>query len=244
MQQPAIILAAGRGARLGALTAATPKALLRLGPATLLERRLDSLARVLPGTTAHVITGYCAEAFAPYGARPGVVLHPFEEAALANNIVSLLLALETVGTEAGFYLFNSDVVCDDAVLAALRDCPAPDALVIDPASTDAEAMKVTGGAPDGRRLTAIAKTLPPEPALGEYIGLARFSPEGAALLLGHLRRLVREERRTSDWYEAAIDALFADRDVRACLLPAGTRWAEIDTPVDLAHAERLFAADA
>ena len=115
MQQPAIILAAGRGARLGALTAATPKALLRLGPATLLERRLDSLARVLPGTTAHVVTGYCAEAFAPYGARPGVVLHPFEEAALANNIVSLLLALETVGTEAGFYLFNSDVVCDDAV---------------------------------------------------------------------------------------------------------------------------------
>ena len=170
MQQPAIILAAGRGARLGALTAATPKALLRLGPATLLERRLDSLARVLPGTLAHVVTGYCAEAFAPYSARPGVVLHPFEEAALANNIVSLLLALETVGTEAGFYLFNSDVVCDDAVLAALRDCPAPDALVIDPASTDEEAMKVTGGAPDGRRLTAIAKTLPPETALGEYIG--------------------------------------------------------------------------
>ncbi|MGN0844446.1 MAG: NTP transferase domain-containing protein [Kiritimatiellia bacterium] len=238
MQIPAIILAAGRGTRLGNLTARTPKALLQVGGKTLLQHRIESIRAVLPGCAIHVIAGFMPEAFRPFAAFPDVHVHPFEEAATANNIVSLLLALDAIGTGRGFYLFNSDVISENAILEALRNNPAADALVVDPSSRDAEAMKVSA-TPDGR-LDAIAKTLDPATSLGEYIGIARFSPDGAAQLHEILHAIVRLENRTSDWYEAAIDRLFSLRPVRVSLIPEASRWIEIDTPEDLARAKKLF----
>ena len=238
MQIPAIILAAGRGSRLGDLTARTPKALLHVGGKTLLQHRIESIRTVLPDSGIHVITGFMPEAFHPFKAFPDVTLHPFEEATTGNNIVSLLLALDAIGTDRGFYLFNSDVICDNAILKALRDAPDADSLLVDPDSRDAEAMKVSAQA-DGR-LVAIAKSLAPDDSLGEYIGISRFSPKSASLLHEILYSIVRKEKRTSEWYEAAVDRLFALRPIRATLLPKDGRWIEIDTPDDFARAKSLF----
>ena len=59
----AIILAAGRGYRLGALTEREPKCFLRVGPLTLLEHQLEALAR-FDVSPVVVVAGYRSEVVA------------------------------------------------------------------------------------------------------------------------------------------------------------------------------------
>ena len=61
----AIVLAAGRGTRMGRLTAATPKPLLRLGGRPIIEHILTGL-RGAGIDTGIVVTGYCGEQIEAY----------------------------------------------------------------------------------------------------------------------------------------------------------------------------------
>ena len=66
----AVILAAGRGKRMGALTDAIPKPMLRVGEKTLLEYKLDALpdevdeAIVVVGYLGHKISAYFGDSYA------------------------------------------------------------------------------------------------------------------------------------------------------------------------------------
>ncbi len=151
-----------------------------------------------------------------------------------NNLVTLAAAGDALN--GGFLLFNADVLFHPGILEALLAFPSPCALAVDTRGPLAEEeMKVALDA-EGR-VTAIAKTLDPRSAAGEYIGLAKFDAEGALALRAILGELLADGR-TGDWYEAAFQ-VFADRlRLQAC--PTGDLpWTEIDTPEDLARAEAL-----
>src|SRR5690349_10697023 len=95
----AIILAAGRGRRLGPVSSRCHKALLDIGGTTILGRALDSLigAGVSPIT---VVTGYRADDIVSFidaeypDAAVRYVMN--EHYDTTNNIVSLALALENL----------------------------------------------------------------------------------------------------------------------------------------------------
>ena len=61
----AIILAAGRGSRMGALTDAKPKCLLSINGKTLLERQIDALKKAGISEIA-IVTGYKSELLRPF----------------------------------------------------------------------------------------------------------------------------------------------------------------------------------
>jgi MurNAc alpha-1-phosphate uridylyltransferase len=129
----AMILAAGRGERMGTLTAALPKPLLPIGGSTLLERHLRRLAR--SGIDDVVINlsyrgGQIRERLGS-GERYGIRIAYSDEGSppleTAGGIVN---ALPLLGT-APFLLVNADVLTDFD-FAALTADPARRTLVLVP----------------------------------------------------------------------------------------------------------------
>jgi choline kinase len=124
LQPAAVILAAGLGSRLGALTADRPKAMVEVGGRPVLERAVRALdAAGIPTIT--IITGHRRESIEQFVAGGGFsadvrTLHN-PEYATANNIVSFLVG--AVALADGGLLLNSDVVFDPAILDDILAAP-------------------------------------------------------------------------------------------------------------------------
>lgn len=234
---PAVILAAGLGRRISARTNGGPKALLDLHGRTLLDRSLDALATA-GFREVVVVTGHGAVAVrATLPGRPaGISVRERwnPEYATANNIVSVLTVGDAVGD--GFCLLNCDVTFDPSILADVAALDDGNWLVVDgDEPLGDEEMKV---ALDGDgRLTRISKLLDPATSAGEYIGICRFDPRGAATLMASARRLV-DAGRADLYYEDAIDAAAAELAMRVSWT-RGRAWTEVDDEEDFRRALRV-----
>ncbi|MDD8027260.1 MAG: phosphocholine cytidylyltransferase family protein, partial [Acidobacteriota bacterium] len=168
----AIVLCAGRGARLRPLTDDRPKCLLEVGGRTILERCL-SVLRSAGIEDILIVTGYRADMVeAGAGLRSsGVafVSNPAYED--TNTAVSLRIAL-AASPGLDCIQINGDVLFDRALLGDLLRHPAPNAVIIDETGRlAAEEVKVE--ARDGR-VARIGKRLDPAACQGEAIGLNRI----------------------------------------------------------------------
>lgn len=232
---PLVILAAGRGQRLGSLTAAVPKCLIDVGGRSLLVRQLEAAGRVSGLGPVVLVTGFARDVVMSRCGRGVVECHNARWDS-ANNIVSLAAAADAGWLDGGFVLFNSDVIFHPVILDRLLAFPKPCALAVDDRrALGDEEMKVAADA--GGRIRAIAKTLDPAASRGEYIGLAKFGPQGAAAVERALGELIGAGR-VDDWYEAAFQAVFDRLPVYACSTE-GLPWTEVDTPADLEEARNL-----
>ena len=101
----------------------------------------------------------------------------------------------------------------------------------------------------GDRITRIHREIPPEAASGEYIGVAKFSARGAALLREHYHR-VRAEFAGRPWREAKIFEkaykilLFQEmieQGVDLRMVTTHGQYIEVDTEQDYAYANRVWA---
>ena len=212
----AMLLAAGRGERMGALTATTPKPLLDIGGERLIERQLRLLARA--GVDDVVINlSYrgaairdCVGEHTPWGQR---VRYSDEGEPPLETGGGIIAALPLLGP-APFLLVNADVFTelDFTVLNGFGDTSVL-VLVPNPEHHTGD----FGLADDGRVTRA--------PPLLTYAGIARLSP-----MLFAVREPGRQPLRPI--LEAAID--------RAAL--AGYRydgiWEDVGTPERLARARR------
>lgn len=109
----AVILAAGRGSRMGALTAETPKPLLKVLGKPIVETSLD--ACVAAGIEEiYLVRGYHGEKFDVLRAKYPT-LHFIDNLAWesANNIASILAAGELI---AGAYVIEGDLYLQNPVL--------------------------------------------------------------------------------------------------------------------------------
>jgi L-glutamine-phosphate cytidylyltransferase len=228
----AIVLAAGRGSRLGPQLGGIPKCLLTLGGVTLLERQLTALRlagirsiSVVAGFQAARVTAVCE------GWADVIVNERFAE---TNSLYSLWLARPLL-TE-GFVVLNGDVLFHQQLLSDLLSSRHDDALLVafrDSASApfgDEEMkVKVRGG-----RVVDIAKSLTTADTDGENVGIARFSAAGAALLTELMEDLV-DSGRLREWAPRAFQAFASRRPLHA----VGTRgfpWIEIDFAEDFQRA--------
>lgn len=239
-----VVLAAGRGSRLGALGGATPKWLLRVGGRTIADRHLEGIARAAPAVAGvHVVTGHAADAIAQDVARrpETVAVVPNPEFAELNNWWSLLLALRELPPDGPVVVVNADLLAEPEHLAAFIDDavtgPADGLLAVDleRAVTD-ESMKVARR-PDGA-LRAIGKVDVDDPA-GEYVGMLMARGPVLRRMRAVLETFVGRPDAVNEWYEAAVARTAAEGvDWQVWAMPSG-RWVEIDDDADLGAAEAL-----
>lgn len=232
-----VILAAGEGLRLGAAGSGRPKALLDLAGRTLLRRAID-FATTLRATRIVVVGGrdHADVAVEALAARNPAVRVVENARFRAGNLLSVRAALPAL--DDAVLVANVDHVFPAGAAAAIRAAmgDAVTAYCQFARAVDADEMKVELG--DARRLRRISKTLAAFD--GAYIGMT-YVP--AAQLPVWRRAIDAVAAREGDAAvaEQVLQQLADDGvDVRTAGLD-GVRWAEIDTPADLARAQALCA---
>jgi L-glutamine-phosphate cytidylyltransferase len=235
----AVILSAGQGKRLLPLTINQPKCTLSIHGRSILEWQIQELVRV-GMDSIHVVIGFGAEKVEDVLAQQTgsnsihTIYNPFF--ALADNLISCWMARNEMTQD--FILINGDTLFESGILEGLLQAPsAPVTLVTDEKSHyDADDMKVIVR---GTQLSRIGKTLPIEHVNGESIGMIRFQPQGSRLFCSMLEQRIRKPESLKQWYLSLIDEL-AQQGYVSTFSIKGLMWAEIDTPSDLAQAERLL----
>ncbi len=223
----AVLLAAGRGQRLGN---DRPKALLEFGGRTLLDRHLENLAaldsEIEGGVETVVVTGFRAELLdvpqAIHNAR-------YER----GSVISLAVALDALASrEDDLLLMDADVLYEPSIL---RDVAALDrGFAIDTRVTPGS-EEMIAGVRDGKVRALRRGRLDGFDLAGESVGFTKID----AASLPALRAIVAQvEAADADSdYEHALDRFVATQGADYVLV--GDRaWTEIDFAEDVERAER------
>jgi choline kinase len=225
-----IILAAGRGARLNGGNNDMPKCLVSLGGETLLSRNINLLRRagvddvaVVIGCAADTVRRTCH----------GVTFVENARFAQTNSLYSLWLARPLLAD--GFVVMNCDVLVHPQLLTDLLTARHDDALLIsyrdEHTCFGEEEMKVRVRC---GRVVDISKTMDPELADGENLGVVKFGAAGARLLIEEMDALVADNQHKA-WVPRAFKA-FAERRPLHAIGTRGLPWTEIDFPEDYRRA--------
>lgn len=231
----AVILAAGQGRRLAPMGWDNPKCLLPCRDGTILDNTLQSVLKHGIHDVA-IVVGYRRE-LVEEAARRHVAEFSFiinQDHATTNTIHSLWLARDHL--DDAILFFNGDVWFEPLVLSLLLQ-QSGSALAVEVKQCGAEEVKVM--VDRFGRIAHIGKDLPPEKALGEFIGVAKFDRPTCASLVQSLRRYNEGEGRKDLFFEAALDAILE----RHAMMPAplgGLGAVEIDTPEDYLRAQSLW----
>lgn len=226
---PAIILAAGRGRRLGPLTDQHPKCLLSVGGRTLIEHQMEILSSCGINQVV-VVVGYRADAVRKRLGRAAQFCDNTRHEE-TNSLYSLWLAREH--GRRGFVLLNADVLFDRAVLDRVLQSPHPDALAVERRREFLpEEMKV---ALNGNRILAMSKTLEPQSAHAENVGVLKFSAAGAKALFSRIEELFAAGGSEKQFAPYAFDAMAAEYPLYGVDVE-DLPWIEIDFVDDLLRA--------
>ncbi len=237
----AIILAAGVGSRIRPLTDNCPKSLLKVAGVPILERMITNIMAC--GISEFVIVlGYLDSQIKEFvRARfPGLhVTYILNDRYEDTNTGFSLLLTRAANEGAGFIKFDADVVFTPDILSRLIADTADTALCIDRnIKLEAEEIKVVVDK-DWRILKA-SKTVDPNIAVGESIGIEKISASTATLLFAELGAMMTRETHHQDYYEAAYERLMTLDVAFHAVDITGLDWVEIDTYDDFIEANRMF----
>jgi choline kinase len=229
----AVLLAAGLGSRLGALTQQIPKALIEVGERPLLAYAV-SFARAAGARAITVVGGFGFERVAAEVKRLALPVTLVENTAFRDgNLVSLTTARRFVEDADELLLMNVDHIYRPAI-AALAAAPADDvtAFVDTDRTLGADDMKVERDA--GGRVHRIAKTLDRWDA--GYVGMTKVPRAAAARYWATVDAALAAEGRAI--HVERVLARLADAGTPpACRDISGHGWLEVDLPEERDHAE-------
>jgi len=225
----AVILAAGVGSRMGALTGASHKCLLHLAPGMPIIRfMLDGLAAA-GISKVHVVLGHSADAVRYWlGSSCNVIMN--ERYAETNSLYSLCLTRPHIN--GSFLLLNADVVAEPAIYRRLRQTPGSVLAYDSSSGSDPEEMKVR--LRDGR-LADISKSMHSRDAAGESLGVVKFDGLVRDELFACAEEVLAQGGENA-WAPAGYGLLAQSHPIH-CLDVNGMAWTEIDFPEDLAFAQ-------
>jgi choline kinase len=260
----AIVIAAGRGRRLGPHTEELPKCLVPVGARPI----LGWVARAFESAGIEelvIIRGYRGDVLEA-GARalwPGPIRFVDNREWETNNIL-LSLACARAELDGACLLAYSDIIFTPAVARACASSPDDVALVIDTAFRDIYIGRTEHPLDEGevsdldaRGMVARVgkRALPPADAFGEFIGLVKLSAAGAALVGGAIDELAtrfagrdgepfqRAARYRNAYLTDLLQELIDRGHPMAPVAIAGA-WREIDTGQDLDRARVLVESGA
>ena len=238
----AVVLAAGRGARLGALTATTPKPLLAVAGRPIVVRVLSGLARA-GVRRAVVVTGYRAEQVervlgdgGAFGLTVAYCRQPTPDGtARALLLGEAALEADTIVVCWGDVLVPPAFYAELLAAYAARPC---DALLAANAVDDpwrGAALYVD----DAWRVTRLEEKPPRGTSTTVWNNAGIMVVR--RLIFAYARRLLPSPRGEYELPEAIANMIRDGRAVRA--LPVRGAWADIGTPEDLAAVQHLFAGE-
>ncbi len=248
----AIIVAAGPGTRLRPLTNEKPKCLLGIGGRTILQRALDALTQngiekivVVRGYQGHLIN------------YPTVTYYENPNFKQNNILRSLFYAEDEMNDD--FIFSYSDILYSKSIVEKLINSQGDIALIVDvnwlqhyqgrdlhPLS-EAELVRV-----ENDRVTRIGKeAVKVNEAHGEFIGLAKFTKSAAQAMRATFHQVAKEcpaapFHRASSLEKAYMTDMLQELINRGLLVRSVDikgGWMEIDTPQDLAEAQRRFGSN-
>jgi choline kinase len=233
MHMRGIILAAGRGTRLNGTKGDMPKCLVTVGGETLLSRNVRIL-RAAGIRDITIVVGCAADTVRR--STPDVTFVENAQFAETNSLYSLWLSRHHLA--GGFIVMNCDVLVHPQLVVDLLTSKYEDALLLayrdDGTPYGDEEMKVRVRC---GRVVDISKTMAPDDADGENLGIAKFGADGARVLLEEADRLI-SGGDVNAWVPRAFKE-FARRRPLHAIGTRGLPWTEIDFPEDYRRAVEL-----
>lgn len=227
----AIILAAGRGSRLGQLTDNNPKSFVTIKGKKLIDYNI-SILRKLGVSDINIVIGYKDEMFRELFEHEKdihLIYNPFYE--LMNVLGSFYMGMDSLNED--FLYLHADTLCDFSIWEKMLKAEGDIILPYDSKECDDEAMKIRM---ENNRAVEINKTMDNHLASGEFLGVARISGSVLESLREKTVELLRE-KKYHEYFEAVLQKLMDERKYRICALPVGDSfWAEIDFMEDYERA--------
>ena len=239
----AIILAAGRGQRLGEAAGGRPKCLLQFAGETLLQRHID----ILNGLGAEriiIVTGYrhhdidAALATARSGVPVETIVNPDYE---TGSVVSLHCAYDHLGGGADCILMDADVLYEPGILGRLFNTRYGNCFLLDrefEPGDEPVKLCVAGATPVEFRKQ-------PDPGIawdfqGESVGFFRFDAAVCRRLALRARSYLDNHRREEPYEEVIRDLLLETPQLFHFEDITGQDWIEIDFPADVERAAEMY----
>jgi choline kinase len=239
----AIILAAGISKRLRPLTNNTPKCLLTINNLNILQLTLNSLIENNISSII-IVTGYLQEQIINFvkthypQLQVTFIYNELYES--TNNIYSLWLAKSHV-LEDDILLLDSDIVFEKNIISELINSQYPNCLALESGhQLSDEEIKVKVKA-NTSNIIEISKEVFPDEAIGESIGIEKFSKSTIFELFNTLDRIILEDKNVNTFYETAFEELIKNGTEIHTVDVSKYNCIEIDTADDLHQARILFS---
>lgn len=240
----AIILAAGRGSRLGERTKDRPKCMCTLCGRTLLDRCLDTLEKAgISRPDIGIVTGYRGEMIQ----AEGLARFHNPDWEKTNMFYSLTMAREWLEREPCIVCY-SDIAFAPEAVRLLAGCPEPLAVTsyrnywnlwklrMDDPLEDLESFRTDGA---GRLLEIGRKPGSAADIQGQFMGLLRFTPESWGWVEETIRHPLPKPVDKLDMTTLLQGMLGLGYPVQA--ISTDALWLECDSQQDIEAYEREFA---
>lgn len=224
----AVILAAGKGARLRGAAGDIPKCLAQVGGISLIERQIIAL-RACGIDDIIAVIGFCGESVRQV-CGPDIEYIENPIFFRTSSLYSLWLARKRL--EEGFVVLNSDVLIHPQLITDLMTARYEDALLVSykdqttPPFGDEEMKVIVRSG----LVVDISKSISPEDADGENVGIVKFGRAGSALLNRQIGHLISKGSQRA-WAPRAFREFAKVRPLHA-IGTRGLPWIEIDFPAD------------
>lgn len=256
----AIVIAAGRGKRLGPHTEEIPKCMVQVGAKPILGWIWDAF-RLAGIEELVIIRGYRGDVLEDLARKlsPAPTLTFVDNPEWQTNNILLSLACARRFLDQPCLMTYSDIIFTPAVAKAAVESPADLGLVIDRefrliyegrTEHPLDEGEVSDLMPDGSVARTGKRSLPPADAVGEYIGLTKLSARGVATVARTLDALAQKFanndqapfQRAATYRNAYLTDLWQhliDTGIRIDPILIDGNWREIDTGQDLDRARLL-----
>ena len=255
----AILIAAGRGKRLGPHTEDIPKCMVQVGARPILGWVWQAF-RAAGIEELIVIRGYRGDVLETFARQLVPEVRFVDNRAWQTNNVLLSLACARAYLDRPCLISYSDILFTPAVAQAAAASDAEIALVIDRefraiyqgrTEHPLDEGEVSDLMPDGSVARVGKRALPPSEAVGEFIGLTKLGERGVATVARTLDALARHYdgrehepfQRAAAYRNAYLTDLWQeliDRGIRIDPVFITGSWREIDTGQDLYRARHLL----
>ena len=239
----AIILAAGLSKRLRPLTDTAPKCLLNIGKKNLLHRTIDNIYGneiddliIVTGYKEDMIKDYVCENF-PQLNTQFISNLDYEN---NNNSYSLWMTKDFVKED--ILLLDSDILFDKSVISELIKSGHENCLAVNVTKNlDDEQIKVIVN--DHNKIHQIGKETNIEKAIGESIGIEKFSLYYMKELFTILERKIVKENNVNEFYEVSFQEIINNNNERNSIFSVDVsdyKCIEIDTFEDYENAQKIL----
>jgi choline kinase len=234
----AVILAAGKGSRLGKYTTEIPKSLLPLDSTgkTLLDFNINILSE-FNLEKIYVVTGFNSEKIENHVRQHDnieIIYNPFWDC--CNVLGSLYMALDTLQDD--FLFLHADTLAVPEIWKELIETKGDFILPFERKVCGEEEMKVLV---ENGKLLEISKLISPEKADGEFLGIAKFSKATIPYFKNTAAKLFKQGS-LNHYMESVIHTVINDK-TSFNIVPydiGNKAFVEVDFEEDYQRAKALF----